>query len=93
MQRLYLGPNRTVLHIDKQFQLIPVEKKIPVDLIILGPSQPYPVSSISEVFEGKLYIFTAGTPLWKIRYWKKEADSLHLRHHIISEQGAFEMDL
>ncbi|MDE3253122.1 MAG: hypothetical protein KGO92_09980, partial [Bacteroidota bacterium] len=92
-QALYRGPHQTVLHIDRLFQLKPVKKKIPVDLIILGPSQPYPITRIAAVFTAKQYIFAAGTPLWKIRYWKKEADSLHLRHHTISEQGAFEMEL
>lgn len=90
---LYLGQHRTVLHIDRYFQLMPVKKPLPVDLIILGPFQPFSITQIAAVFSGKQYIFAAGTPLWKIRYWKKEADSLHLRHHTVSEQGAFEMEL
>jgi competence protein ComEC len=38
-------------------------------------------------------VFDSSNPLWKIREWKKQADSLHLRHHSVPEQGAFQMAL
>lgn len=90
---LMKGAKRTVLMIGPGFRLRPAVSKIPVDLVILHHNPQLRISELDAVFTCKQYVFDNSNPLWKIRYWKKDADSLHLRHHTISEQGAFEMDL
>jgi competence protein ComEC len=79
--------------IDSGLNLSPVAGKIPVDIIVLSHSPKLRISQLAAVFDCKQYVFDNSNPLWKIRYWKKDADSLHLRHHTTSEQGAFEVDL
>ena len=84
---------KSVLFIDKSFHFTPVKQRIPVDIIILSGNPKIYVNQLATVFNCPQYVFDSSNPLWKIRYWKKDADSLHLRHHTISEQGAFEVDL
>src|SRR3989339_79806 len=64
-----------------------------IDLIIFlgGPSIPF--TKIASRFPKTILVFDSSNPLWKIQLWKKEADRLHLRHHSVPEQGAFEYNL
>ena len=90
---LIAGKRKTVLIIDKNIPVSPLPQKIPVDIIILSGNPKLYLSHLATMYDCPLYIFDSSNPLWKIRYWKKDADSLHLRHHTISEQGAFEVEL
>jgi competence protein ComEC len=92
-KHLIAGPHQTVLLIDRSFQLRPANKKIAVDKIIFTGNPDIHLAAVAAVFDCKQYIFDNSNRLWKIQFWKKAADSLHLRHQTISEQGAFEMDL
>lgn len=87
------GPKRSAAVVDIGFVPITVKHPIPVDMIIVSGSPSLRLARLHTVFDCALYVFDASNPLWKIRQWKKEADSLHLRHHTVSEQGAFETDL
>ncbi len=66
--------------------------KIETDIVILQNDPAVTVVDLQRVFKARIYVWDTNNPLWKIRKWKKEADSLHLRHHSIPEQGAFVMD-
>lgn len=87
------GKRKSVLIINKTFHFNPVQQKIPVDIIVLSGNPRIYLSRLAAVFDCKQWVFDSSNPLWKIRYWKKDADILHLRHHTTSEQGAFEADL
>jgi competence protein ComEC len=91
--RIIAGEHRLVLVIDRPIGLPPGQTKIPVDLIILSGNPKIYMHELAGMFDCPQYVFDSSNPLWKIQYWKKDADSLHLRHHTISEQGAFEMEL
>ncbi len=67
-------------------------KPIEVDILILQNNPAIIITHLQQVFKADLYVWDSNNPLWKIRKWKKEADSLHLRHHSVPEQGAFVMD-
>ena len=69
----------------------PPQQKWRVDLLILGGNTRCDVASLAALFDCPQYVFDSSAPLWKIRQWKKQADSLHLRHHSVPELGAFEM--
>lgn len=92
-KHLLAGPHQTVLLVDQSFQLKPSNKKIAADAIIFTGNPDIKLAEMAAVFDCKQYIFDNSNRLWKIQFWKKAADSLHLRHQTISEQGAFEMDL
>jgi len=51
------------------------------------------IDQLQQAFDCKLIVFDSSNPLWKIQLWKKDCDSLHLRFHSTSENGAFVMDL
>ena len=87
------GRQKTALIIRRSTHFSPMAEKIPVDIIILSGNPGVYLSQLATVFDCKQWVFDSSNPLWKIRYWKKDADSLHLRHHSVSEQGAFETDL
>jgi competence protein ComEC len=85
--------NRTVILVDKTLLLRPVQRKIPVDLVVISNGPRIHIPQLAAIFDCAQYVFDSSNPLWKIRQWKKQADSLHLRHHSVPEQGAFEMAL
>ena len=87
------GRQKSVLIINKSTHFPTQSQKIPVDIIVLSGNPKIYLSQLATVFDCKQWVFDSSNPLWKIRYWKKDADSLHLRHHTVSEQGAFEADL
>lgn len=87
------GHDHSVLLVDRGFRPAAVAQKIPVDVIVISQNPGIRMHQLADVFDCRRYIFDNSNSLWKIRYWKKDADSLHLRHHTILEQGAFEMDL
>jgi competence protein ComEC len=63
-----------------------------IDILILQDNPAITVAQLQQLFWVKIYVWDNNNSLWKIRKWKKEADSLHLRHHSVPEQGAFVMD-
>lgn len=62
-------------------------------LVIMGASAASSLLPLSKLIPNAMYVFDSSSPLWKIEKWKKEADSLHLRHHSVPKQGAFQMEL
>jgi competence protein ComEC len=92
-KHLIITANTTILLLDGPIQLPAPARKIPVDIIIISGNPTLYLSQLAGVFDCTQYVFDSSNPLWKIRYWKKDADSLHLRHHSVPEQGAFERDL
>jgi competence protein ComEC len=70
-----------------------LHRKWRVDLVILSGKTRSDLATVASLFDCPQYVFDSSAPLWKIRQWKKQADSLHLRHHSVPELGAFEMAL
>jgi competence protein ComEC len=64
-----------------------------VDLIVVSGVKNLSLSTIAVLYPKVVLVFDSSTPLWKIQLWKKEAERLHLRHHSVPEQGAFEFNL
>jgi competence protein ComEC len=60
-----------------------------VDILLISNLPKSPISLLAKQFKGSLYVFDSSIPLWKMESWKKEAEGLHLRHHFVSQQGAF----
>ncbi len=84
--------DKRILLIDKPF-VFESQAKIPIDLIIVSHNPRLYISELTKVFYCKQYVFDASNSTWKINQWKKDCDSLHLRHHSTPDEGAFEMDL
>lgn len=90
---LITSHGKTILIVDEAFELPSQTEKIKLDAIILTNNPKIYLNRFSTQFNCPLYIFDSSNPFWKIAYWKKDADSLHLRHHSTATQGAFVMDL
>ena len=87
------GTQKTVLFLNKCPKKPPPPKKIKVDIVIVSENAAENLSFIAAAFNCSQYVFDSSIPLWKIQYLKKEAESLHLRHHFILEQGAFQVNI
>ena len=83
---------KTILVIDKPYKF-KSQQKIPIDIIIIGKNPKVYISNLFKAFDCPQYVFDASNPQWKINLWKKDCDSLHLRHHSTPEKGAFVMEL
>jgi competence protein ComEC len=86
--------NKTIIVIDRPLpKFYSASQKITADIIILSKNPKIYFSTLTQMFNCKQYVFDASNPAWKIKYWKKDADSLGIKYHVVNESGAFEMDL
>lgn len=63
-----------------------------VDIVILSKNAPFSIARLHEQLDCPQYVFDASNASWKIREWKNECDSLHLRRHSVQDDGAFVLD-
>lgn len=82
-----------VLLLDNACNLADSAVKIQADVIILSKNPKYSIHDVQRCFSFKQLVFDSSNPMWKIRRWKKDCDSLHLRFHSVQESGAFQLDL
>ena len=87
-----LFKNKRILLIDKPLKFN-APQKLTVDLIVISKNPKVYIAQLVKTFNCKQIVFDASNPQWKINLWKKDCDSLHLRHHSTAEKGAFVMDL
>lgn len=85
--------NKRILLLDTAPALQAVARPIDVDIIILSRNANVRISRLQQLFRCRQYVFDASSPAWKIRQWKNDCDSLHLRRHSVQEDGAFVLDL
>ena len=69
------------------------DKKIDVDLLIVSKSPKIYIAGLATAFNIKQIVFDGSVPFWKLLYWKKDCDSLHIPYYDVSEKGAFVMNL
>ncbi|MFT3950181.1 MAG: ComEC/Rec2 family competence protein [Agriterribacter sp.] len=84
--------NKTIALLDSAVKTLPDSAVVNVDIIVLSNNIKYPVSLINQAFRGNQYVFDGSNSTWKIRQWKNECDSLHLRRHSVQDDGAFVLD-
>jgi competence protein ComEC len=87
---LVLG-SKKVLLVNRGFQVPAKPLSYTVDLVLITGNPRIYLGRLAEKIPCQQYVFDATNPIWKIQYWKKDADSLHLRHHYTAEKGAFVM--
>jgi competence protein ComEC len=84
---------KKILLIDKNFFFDSNTAKIPIDLLVISKNPKLYLSNLSKTFTVKQVVFDGSTPAWKIKYWIKDCDSLHIPYYNVSEKGAFVMNL
>ena len=90
---LIIYKNKRILSINETKHFSPIEIKVPVDLLLVSGNLKLYFNKFSETFLVKQVVFDGSCPSWKINYWKKDCDSLNIPYHIVSEKGAFVMNL
>lgn len=88
---IYRDKKMLILNETKQFSKFPA--KISVDLLIISNNPKLYFNELSKTFSVKQVVFDGSCPAWKVNYWKKDCDSLHIPHHNVVEKGAFVMNL
>ena len=90
---LICSANKTVFIVDKPVHASKHQEKIKINTLIISNNPRLSIGQLVTAIDFDEIVFDSTNPLWKINKWKKDCDRLHLRHHSIAEQGAFEMDL
>jgi competence protein ComEC len=96
----YRQPEDLLAYYDKKILLLNETRsfykpntKIPVDILIVSKNPKLYFKELSKTFSVKQVVFDSSCPAWKVNYWKKDCDSLHIPHHDVVEKGAFVMNL
>jgi competence protein ComEC len=85
-----ISTNKAVIIVDKPLpKYFQPKQKIIADVVILSKNPKLYFSQLIKVFNCNQYVFDASNPAWKIKYWKKDADSLGIKYHVVAESGAF----
>ena len=84
---------KKIMTISETKSFAPIDEKIPVDLLLISGNPKIYFNKLAKTFYVKQVVFDGSCPAWKINYWKKDCDSLHIPWHDVSEKGAFVMNL
>jgi competence protein ComEC len=64
-----------------------------VDLLVISKNPKIYISRLAGSFDIKQVVFDGSVPAWRLNYWKRDCDSLHIPYHDVTEKGAFVMNL
>jgi competence protein ComEC len=84
---------KNIVVINNNLNYDSIYKKPVVDLLILSKNPKIFIKTLLKSFEIKMVVFDSSVPAWKIRFWKKDCDSLHISYYDVNEKGAFVMNL
>jgi competence protein ComEC len=84
--------SKKILIVDKPFKF-KNQNKISLDLIVVSRNPRLYISELAAAFDCKQYVFDGSNSSWRIKLWKKDCDSLHLRSHSTVDEGAFVMNV
>ena len=85
--------DRRILLADTTLSFSKADEKYDIDLLVISNPPKLYISRLSEVFNIRQVVFDGSVPFWKLSYWKKDCDSLHIPYHDVNEKGAFVMNL
>lgn len=69
------------------------ENKPTVDLLVISKNPKIDIPRLVASLQIKQVVFDGSVPAWKVNYWKKDCDSLHILYYDVNEKGAFVMNL
>lgn len=89
----YIYSGRNILLIDKSLSFMQPKEKPAIDLLVISNNPKVYITKLAGSFNIKQVVFDGSVPVWKLDYWKKDCDSLHIPYYDVSEKGAFVMNL
>ncbi len=84
----FMFGGKRILLVDQSFHFTS-PRKLNVDLIVLAKNARVQIPELMQHFNCRQFVLDGSNSLWKINRWKRDCDSLHLRHHSTPEKGAF----
>ena len=85
--------DREILLVDNTFSFRTTSTRHPLDLVVVSKSPKLSISRLNNSFVINQIVFDGSVSATKLKYWKKDCDSLHIPYHDVSEKGAFVMNL
>lgn len=85
----YQFGDKKILIINKAIQFKDMHQKVQLDLLVVSKNPPVKLTSFLNAFNCKQVVVDASNPAWKIKQWKQECESLHVKFYSIPAQGAF----
>jgi competence protein ComEC len=85
--------NRKILLLDKNVSFNQLPGRQSIDLVVVSKNPKLSITTLHNSFAIKQMVFDGSVPAGKLKYWKKDCDSLHIPYHDVSEKGAFVMNL
>ncbi len=85
--------DRDILLVDNTFSFSKTSTRHPLDLVVVSKSPKFSISRLNDSFVINQMVFDGSVPASKLKYWKRDCDSLHIPYHDVSEKGAFVMNL
>jgi competence protein ComEC len=83
---------RKILLVDSAVAFSKPEYKQTIDLLIISKNPRLFIAKLANAFNIKQVVFDGSIPFWKLNYWKKDCDSLHIPWYDTNEKGAFVMN-
>ena len=84
---------KKILLLDNTISLKPSGTKYQIDLLVVSKNPKLYISRLTSFLAIKQIVFDGSVPSGKLKYWKKDCDSLHIPYHDVVEKGAFVMNL
>jgi competence protein ComEC len=84
---------KNILLLDSTISFASSITKYPIDLLVVSKNPKLYISHLNNSFTIKQIVFDGSVPAGKLKYWKKDCDSLHIPYHDVAEKGAFVMNL
>ena len=80
---------KRIMILDRSTRFNSLPGKLPIDLLIISGNPKLYLTKFIQTFTVKQIVFDGSVSAWKMKYWKKDCDSLHICYHNVSEDGAF----
>jgi competence protein ComEC len=80
-----------ILFINRYISYTGIRSNPGFDLIIVSNNPKLYIKQLASAVRFKQMVFDSSVPSWRLKYWKKDCDSLAIPYHDVSEKGAFVM--
>ncbi len=84
---------KRIVFINRNYRFRQLHEKIKADILIVSKNPRLYIDELIKTVTPGIIIFDSSNPQWKINYWKKDCERLHINCFSTSEQGAFVMNL
>lgn len=84
---------KKILLIDDAIKYEPAVAKTEIDLLIFSKNPKVYISKLISALNIRQVVFDGSCPAWKLKYWKRDCDSLGIPYFDVAEKGAFVMSL